>query len=226
MVEYNLGSVRARIGVSFVVEAVLCGALAGRAEAHVVAVAVLAAVMLVVAQVQLAGYAALGQRGGGELALGALCRWRMAEEKPLRMLLGGMAASVLLALLAGGLVVLVGGGEPRLCLSVLLEAEIPELLTQRSTPGVALGLAYLLRVSALWALVNVLPLFPYDGGAALGRVMGGRRGVYVCGMLLAAGLALGALALGWWLVAVYMLFIGLGNYVRAYIGADESIKRS
>lgn len=230
MVCFSIGSVRARVRVSFWVEALLCAVLGARAEGHPVAVAVFAVVMYGLAMAQVAGYALLAPKEGAELELVAANKWRSAtaepQEKPLRVLLGGVVSVLLVALAAGGVLVWVGGGEPGLYARTLVEADIPEALTQSSSPAVALLLAYLARVSAIYALVNTLPIFPYDGGAAVCRLTGAPRRVYIVSMLLAGAMAIGAMALGWWLVAVFMLLLSMGNYARAYLGVDESIKRS
>lgn len=224
MGHFSIAGVRARIGWTFWVVALLSGVVAARAEAHPVAVAAMAEVVFVVALVQLGGYALMAPKEGLELELSGMGRW--TGEKPLRVLAGGMAAVLLLALGAGVALVWVAGGTPGLYVRVLMEADIPAALTQSCTPAVALALAYVARVSALWALVNTLPLYPYDCGKALILLTGSSRWVYICGMLLAAALALAALVMGWWLVGFLLLMRGLVNYVRAYLDPDESTKRS
>ncbi len=90
------------------------------------------------------------------------------------------------------------------CTWEYLKGGVPE-------PSSMSGLAYLLRhlivVSFWWALFNLLPVFPLDGGQILCGLMSKPRKAYFVSAHAAAVFALTFFVLGWWLLALLMGFL-------------------
>ncbi len=76
------------------------------------------------------------------------------------------------------------------------------------SPYAVLAIEFLLTINLLWGLLNLLPLWPLDGGQILGTLLGrasprnGRRWTHVAGLVLAG-------SLGAWRLSVNDLYRGL-----------------
>ena len=235
MVEFTIFGQRVRVRVTCWAGALLCGVVGTWGEPHPIAILIFALALLPVRVVHLVGCTLLHRvfaRQRGEFGCGftgtQLVEKPGAECASVARLVGGMVASLLLVgALGGGFILLAPQAPLGLAWGTLAGSEVPEPLWQAMPPSCALGYAYVARLAALWALVNVLPLYPYDAGMLLVRVLPGHAAaVHKLCLALAALAALGAMALGWWFVAFFFLLITLTNYVHAYIRADESAKRS
>jgi membrane-associated protease RseP (regulator of RpoE activity) len=100
-------------------------------------------------------------------------------------------------------------------------------------PVVRYGFLFLLEINFLWGILNLLPIWPLDGGQATGVVLGvanprqGSRWAHVVSLLTAGGIAV------WWvmrkelMLAVWFGYFALINYQilqtlhTAYRFADE-----
>jgi stage IV sporulation protein FB len=80
---------------------------------------------------------------------------------------------------------------------------------------------FLFQVNLLWGLLNLLPIWPLDGGriaaVAFGRGGGarGRRRAHALSVATAAAAAVAALAAGLWFAASFMVYFAYLNYQQA-----------
>lgn len=129
----------------------------------------------------------------------------------LLMVLAGPFASLLPAIV-GGLLLGVQIGDPLHGLSFALLSPLG-LYTFEANLQSPLALALyneslslfgltcystLFFISIWWSLFNILPIFPLDGGQALGRVMKSKSITFLIGFLLSGSLALLSILSGYW----------------------------
>lgn len=236
MIQFNLFGSQMRIRNSFWVSALLCGGIAAIVESQIAAALALVLTVFVVIQMHAAGYAAVIRflpeiEARMSLFLGGL-HCAIESERPqeehmfdhLKFCLGGIGASVLLLLgLTTTLMLVVPGAQPELIWRVLAGSELPEELLANCPPLAALTLSYMLRFSAFWTLIHVLPLFPLDGGVVLNYFLQSVRKVSIVGLVLTSLMAVGAMVLGWWLIACFMLVMTFFHYQRACMYTDEKV---
>ena len=84
----------------------------------------------------------------------------------------------------------------------------------------AMLLLFLLQLSVWWSLLNLLPVYPLDGGRVLAHFMGSRRRMHTASMVTAAVLSLIAFSMGMVLLGSMLIFLVVANY-NAREGADD-----
>lgn len=69
-------------------------------------------------------------------------------------------------------------------------------------------------ISLVWALFNLLPIFPMDGGQLLNAVLGPRRKsvTHIVGILAAVGLAVLAIKLQFFIATLFMAYFAYQNF--------------
>lgn len=169
------------------------------------------------------GHALVGRRlGGGEprvyLAwLGGDCnnpRARMTRLQGVVMTAAGPGASLLLGLAAAAaLCVYVGGAATGLALATnFMFGIMPPGAEQYGSPLALFFFLYLIEVSFWWSVLNLIPVFPLDGGQILNGIMHSPRQVHSISLCIAALLTLLFVLLGVWLMAVLMVMLAVLNY--------------
>ena len=71
---------------------------------------------------------------------------------------------------------------------------------------------YLIEVSCWWTLLNVLPVFPLDGGQIMQGLMRSRRQMHAISLAVAIVLALTFGVLGLWLITIFMVLLAVLNH--------------
>lgn len=84
----------------------------------------------------------------------------------------------------------------------------------------AMLLLFLLQLSVWWSVLNLLPVYPLDGGRVLAHFMGSRRRMHTASMVIAAVLSLAAFSMGMVLLGSMLIFLVVANY-NAREGADD-----
>ncbi|MGC4002484.1 MAG: site-2 protease family protein [Pirellulales bacterium] len=124
-------------------------------------------------------------------------RYRETRREVLISLAGPAAGFVLAGLIVGVLVLVGGGVEWELGPAYLPQWYFPGV----TSPYVATLLRYFLYINIFWGLVNLLPIFPLDGGQIARELFLARQGTdgmrpaFQLGMITGIGMALFAVAL-------------------------------
>ncbi len=71
---------------------------------------------------------------------------------------------------------------------------------------------YLIEVSCWWTLLNILPIFPLDGGQIMQGLMKSRRQMHAISLAVAVVLVLAFGSLGLWLLTIFMVLLAILNY--------------
>lgn len=71
---------------------------------------------------------------------------------------------------------------------------------------------YLIEVSCWWTLLNLLPIFPLDGGQIMQGLMKSRQQMHAISLAVAVVLALAFGALGLWLLTIFMVLLAVLNH--------------
>lgn len=71
---------------------------------------------------------------------------------------------------------------------------------------------YLIEVSCWWTLLNLLPIFPLDGGQIMQGLMKSRRNVHTISLGIAAALAIAFGYIGLWLLSIFMVLLVVLNH--------------
>lgn len=169
------------------------------------------------------GHALTGRYfGGGEpriyLAwLGGDCnnpRARMTRRQGVIMTAAGPGASLLMGLL--GILGLCGYvGDVVVGLSLAVDFVFGIMPPEAEQFGSRLALIfflYLIEVSFWWSVLNLIPVFPLDGGQILNGLMRSPRQVHSISLCIAGVLALLFVVLGVWLMSVLMVMLAVLNY--------------
>ena len=193
---------------------------------------------LVVLLVHEMGHALVGKRFMGqpyEVRLsfrGGLCR-RLSEpsdELPTRravlctVLAGPVTGIVLSLLLCLGLVAVTGSVAGALELGArMLGGEVPMEYAGVCPPLLLLQGVYLLQISVFWTLLNLLPLYPLDGGLVICELMEakGWNIALTISLVMAIVLAVVFFALGIWALSALMLLLAYMSYRSIGISMDE-----
>lgn len=153
----------------------------------------------------------LGGRCSTTSDLGA----NLKRSHVLLTVLGGPLAGVLWVLLLGGAVCVVAGSLPagaELCWR-MLRGEVPMEYAGICPPLLLLLMVYLLQISVTWTLLNLLPIFPLDGGLLMHEVLASSRGlIYGVSMVATLGLAMLFFATGVWALSLLMVVLAFYNY--------------
>lgn len=71
---------------------------------------------------------------------------------------------------------------------------------------------YLIEVSCWWTVLNMLPVFPLDGGQIILGLMKSEDQVHRISLTAAVVLALTFISLGMWLLSIFMILLAVLNY--------------
>lgn len=169
------------------------------------------------------GHALVGRRfGGGEpriyLAwLGGDCnnpRARMTRMQGVIMTAAGPGSSLALGVLAAAVLCCYVGD---LTTGVQLAADfmfgiMPPGAEQFGSLLALFFFLYLIEVSFWWSILNLIPVFPLDGGQILNGLMHSPRQVHGISLAIACLLTLLFGLLGVWLMAILMVMLALLNH--------------
>ncbi len=142
-------------------------------------------------------------------ARAVLTRWRGVV-----MTAAGPAASILLALLSILLLSLyVGGVDSGLCLTLnFLIGRVPaEYVALFPSYGLAF-FKFLIQISVWWSLLNLLPIFPLDGGQIMHGLMSSPHTMHVVSVTVAAMSMTAFIAMGAWFLVLLMGFLCYFNF--------------
>lgn len=90
--------------------------------------------------------------------------------------------------------------------------QVPASLLESAPPlAVILGL-YVVQISVWWSLLNLLPVFPLDGGQIMHGLMSSPQMMHRISMAFACILTFFFLALGAWWMVIIMGFLAVFNY--------------
>ena len=169
------------------------------------------------------GHALVGRRlGGGQPSvylawLGGDCTNESARLTRLQgvvMTTAGPLSSLAVGVLAYlGLCLYVGSfvqGTALACQFVLGYMPVEAVMYY---PALAMFLFfYLIEVSCWWTLLNMLPIFPLDGGQIMQGLMKSRMQMHSISLAAAVVLALAFASLGLWLLSVFMVLLAVLNH--------------
>lgn len=94
----------------------------------------------------------------------------------------------------------------------MLSGQIPAELLERC-PGLLLALGiYILQISVCWNVLNLLPIYPLDGGMIMHELMDNTHLAHSISLVCTCLLALLFIAVGVWALAVLMLALSYYNY--------------
>lgn len=225
MIHFTLLRVPVHIHFSFWVAVLAWGAAITTCEPHPVNVLFFALAVFVCLLVHEIGHALVGRRymQGEEVGLcfswlgGACC----SESEPswsLRQgicvtLAGPIAGLLVAAAVWGGLCVAaqsVQGGS--VYALHMLKGEIPPELDGACPVLILYFTAYLLQVSTWWGCLNLLPIYPLDGGVVMHDLMDGTHVAHSISLATTCLLAVAFMAVGVWAVAALMIFLSYYNY--------------
>lgn len=167
--------------------------------------------------------------GGSPQVFLALLGGDCCNEKAVLTRTGGVlmtAAGPLASLLLGGLTM---GGLMLMAGSASQGAELAGNLAIRGIPEESLSMcppmamllaAYLMKVSVWWTALNLLPIFPLDGGQMMHGLMNSPRLMHSISLTVAALMTTFFIALGLWFMVVIMAMLALINYRCLQNGAE------
>lgn len=223
VITFSLFGVQVRIHLSLWVSLALMAFMLSRGAHGVLGIAlfVIAGFLCIFAHEM--GHALSGRwMGGGrplvELAyLGGLCTNNVCKlSRPALVL---MTAAGPLTSLAVALPVLVwfymtygSAAEAFEHILEMVYGVIPVSLVETYPPMVMLFLTYIVQVSVLWSLLNLLPIYPLDGGVILHNIITRPRKMHTVCMAVASVLSLFFLALGYFVMFFILLALILLNY--------------
>lgn len=75
-----------------------------------------------------------------------------------------------------------------------------------------LFMQYLLQISFWWAVLNLIPVFPLDGGQIMSGLMESERLVHIISLVVALAFMILCFALGFWVLAILLGFLAHLNY--------------
>ncbi len=138
-----------------------------------------------------------------------LTRWRgvlMTAAGPLASLLLAVVAVLLLAFYVHGM-------EAGLYLALnFTVGYVPsEYVALFPSNGLAF-FRYLIQISVWWSLLNLLPIFPLDGGQIMHGLMSSPRTMHVVSVTVAAMSMTAFVAMGAWFLVLLMGFLGYFNF--------------
>lgn len=130
----------------------------------------------------------------------------MTAAGPLASLAVGLVAYVLLCLYVGNfyLGTAFAGSFALGMMPALAVTEFP--------PLAMFLFFYLIEVSCWWTLLNLLPIFPLDGGQMMQGLMKSRRQMHAISLAAAVVLAVAFGTLGLWLLSIFMVLLAVLNH--------------
>lgn len=94
----------------------------------------------------------------------------------------------------------------------MLQGQVPMELAGACPPLLLLMMVYMLQISIFWSTLNLLPIYPLDGGTMIHELMGENHLIHSISMALTCGLSLFFFAAGVWALAVLMALLAYYNY--------------
>ena len=88
---------------------------------------------------------------------------------------------------------------------------VPTIALQEFPPLVMVFFFSLIEVSCWWTALNLLPIFPLDGGQIMQGLMKSRRQVHGISLAVAVIFALFFATLGMWLMTIFMVLLAVLN---------------
>lgn len=103
-------------------------------------------------------------------------------------------------------------GAAALRLLAMAFGVVPESVLELGPPMVVLFCTYVVQVSVWWSLLNLLPIFPLDGGVVMYHLLHSPRKMHAFSMAVAAVLATVFFVLGLYAMFCILLFLVFSNY--------------
>lgn len=130
----------------------------------------------------------------------------MTAAGPFATLLLGAATTVLLMVALGD----VGQGA-RLAGKLTIELQ-PQVASDILPPMAILFATYLMKMSVWWSALNLLPIFPLDGGLLMFGLMNSPIRMHNISLAAASFLTFAFYMAGFWLLMLIMLMLAIVNY--------------
>ncbi len=132
---------------------------------------------------------------------------------PLATLIPGIVALIAIAFYVGGNLELTGVCSWFLSLNPWMSFQLAESLRLPDQAGTQLYfIGCLLFTSFWWTVLNLLPIFPLDGGQIMGEYMKSPRRMHLISMIFATIIGIVAFNMGAWLLAVFMVMFVFDNF--------------
>lgn len=150
----------------------------------------------------------------GGLSYSAAEEERCTRRAGALMTLAGPLVGVLFGLLLyGGIAVAMKSPQAAgaLCWR-MLQGQVPMEYAEACPPLLLLLGVYLFQITAGWNLLNLLPVYPLDGGALMHGLMAENHVAHSISLVITGLLAAVFFALGIWALALLMILIGYYNY--------------
>lgn len=168
------------------------------------------------------GHALVGRRlGGGQPSvylawLGGDCTnetARLTRMQGVIMTAAGPLSSLLVGIISLFLLCLYVGDFQlgALFASTFALGYVPSIALQEFPPLVMIFFFSLIEVSCWWTLLNMLPIFPLDGGQIMQGLMKSQRQVHSISLAAAVLFALFFAVLGCWLMCIFMVLLAVLN---------------
>ena len=169
------------------------------------------------------GHALVGRRLGGGFPcvylawLGGDCTnesARLTRMQGVVMTAAGPLSSLLVGVLAYGLLCLYVGDFTMGTLIAAYSALgiMPAVELPGCSPLVIALFCFLIEVSCWWTLLNLLPIFPLDGGQIMQGLMKSRPQMHAISLGAAVVFALAFGTLGMWLLTIFMILLAVLNH--------------
>ena len=94
----------------------------------------------------------------------------------------------------------------------MLQGQVPMELAGVCPELLLLMLVYAVQISVCWSVLNLLPIYPLDGGSLIHELMGEGYLIHSISLLIACGLCLFFFATGVWALGVLMAILAYYNY--------------
>lgn len=158
-----------------------------------------------------------GGRTAVELAyLGGVCTNNIRHLSPLRSIIttaaGPGTALALTLLVYVWFAAVFSGAEAWGYIVDMCGGAIPFVLLESYPPMLMLFVAYVVQVSIWWSLLNLLPIYPLDGGIILHNLMRSPGRMHMVSMAVAGVLAVVSFALGLYAMVVILMALIFYNY--------------
>lgn len=225
MVRFSLFGVHVHIHASFWIAALVWGFALTAGEPHPLGVVFFALAVFVCLLTHELGHAVTARLLGAphmEICLSWMggCAYGDDHAKPLTkkagllMTLGGPLGGMAVAACIG-IASLLATQAPwaalELCGRMLL-GQMPMEYEPYCPALLLLFAVYLFQISLFWSIINLMPIYPLDGGVALHELMEPGHRAHSISIVIAMLLSMFFLAAGLWALAVLMIALGYYNY--------------
>lgn len=130
----------------------------------------------------------------------------MTASGPFATLLLGAVTTVMLMLALGD------AGQGAALAGKLAIALYPQAVSDALSPMAILFATYLLKMSVWWTALNLLPIFPLDGGLLMFGLMNSPVRMHNISLGAASTLTVAFYFAGFWLLMLMMLMLAIVNY--------------